>query len=393
MTIPITRPFFGPEEMRAVQAPLETGWVVQGPYVKEFEDRFSAFTGAGHSIATSSCTTALHVAVAALGLKPGDEVIVPAFTWVATANVVEYMGAKPVFCDIDLATFNLSPARIEALITPRTVGIIPVHLFGLCADMDPILEIARRARIWIVEDAACAFGSWYRGAHAGTFGDMGCFSFHPRKSITTGEGGMITTADDNHDALCRSLRDHGASRSDHDRHTQSAGFLLSDYDVLGYNFRMTDIQGSLGLAQLDRASWILERRRLVAERYDELLAECSWLQTPVVPKDHVHGYQSYVCLFRPEEPSSTNVELLNDRRNELMRRMEEDGVATRQGTHAAHLQGYYRKKYGIAPDDFPVAWFADRLTISLPMYAQMTEVEQDEVVTKLKHAFEGLPDS
>ncbi len=393
MTIPITRPFFGPEEMRAVQVPLETGWVVQGPYVKEFEDRFSAFTGATHSIATSSCTTALHVAVAALRLKPGDEVIVPAFTWVATANVVEYMGAKPVFCDIDMATFNLSPSRIDELITPRTVGIIPVHLFGLCADMDPIREIARRARLWIVEDAACAFGSWYRGAHAGTLGDLGCFSFHPRKSITTGEGGMITTADDDYDARCRSLRDHGASRSDHDRHTQSSGYLLSEYDVLGYNFRMTDIQGSLGCAQMARAGWILERRRLVAERYDELLAECGWLQTPAVPKDYVHGYQSYVCLFRPEEPSTKNVEILHDRRNELMRRMEEDGVATRQGTHAAHLQGYYREKYKIAPGDFPLAWFADRLTISLPMYAQMTEGEQDEVVTKLKHAFEGLPDS
>jgi dTDP-4-amino-4,6-dideoxygalactose transaminase len=163
--------------------------------------------------------------------------------------------------------------------------------------------------------------------------------------------------------------------------------------MLGYNFRMTDIQGSLGCAQMDRAAWILERRRLVAERYDELLAECGWLQTPAVPKEYVHGYQSYVCLFRPEEPSAENVEVLNARRNELMRRLEEDGVATRQGTHAAHLQGYYRNKYGLAPGDFPLAWFADRLTISLPMYAQMTEVEQDEVVTKLKHAFEGLPDS
>jgi dTDP-4-amino-4,6-dideoxygalactose transaminase len=386
MTIPITKPFFGPEELRAVQEPLEKGWVVQGPYVKEFEDRFSTFTGAAHSVATSSCTTALHVAMAALGLKPGDEVIVPAFTWIATANVVEYMGAKPVFCDIDLATFNMSTDRIDALVTERTVGIIPVHLFGLCADMSPILDAARRHKLWVVEDAACALGGWYGEAHAGTMGDMGCFSFHPRKSITTGEGGMITTGHAKLDELCRSLRDHGASRSDHQRHTESSGFLLSEYDVLGYNYRMTDIQGALGCAQIDRVVWILERRRLIAERYDEMLADLNWLQTPQVPHGSVHGYQSYVCLLRPEQPTPENVNRLHEQRNQLMARMESDGVATRQGTHAAHLQGYYRQKYGIAPDDFPNAWFADRLSVSLPIYVQMTEAEQDEVVGALKRA-------
>src|SRR6266550_1146761 len=186
MSIPITKPFFGEEELRAVQLPLESGWVVQGPYVARFEEMFSAFTGASFSSAATSCTTALHLAVAALGLQPGDEVIVPAFTWVATANVVEYMGAKPVFCDIRLDTFNIDVEQIEALITPRTVGVIPVHLFGLCADMQPILDLARRHSLWVVEDAACALGAWYQGSHAGTLGDMGCFSFHPRKSITTG---------------------------------------------------------------------------------------------------------------------------------------------------------------------------------------------------------------
>src|SRR6266702_2861075 len=160
MTIPITKPFFGAAELEAVQKPLQTGWVVQGPFVKDFEDRFSAFTAAAHSVATSSCTTALHIAMAALGLKPGDEVIVPAFTWVATANVVEYMGAKPVFCDVDLRTFNIDPAAVETLINERTVGIIPVHLFGLCAEMDKILEMARKSGLWIVEDAACALGAW-----------------------------------------------------------------------------------------------------------------------------------------------------------------------------------------------------------------------------------------
>jgi dTDP-4-amino-4,6-dideoxygalactose transaminase len=252
--------------------------------------------------------------------------------------------------------------------------------------MSPILDAARRHKLWVVEDAACALGGWYGEAHAGTMGDMGCFSFHPRKSITTGEGGMITTGDVKLDELCRSLRDHGASKSDHQRHTESSSFLLSDYDMLGYNYRMTDIQGALGCAQIDRVGWILERRRLIAERYDEMLADLEWLQTPRVPHGSVHGYQSYVCLLQPEQPTPQNVDRLNEQRNQLMARMESDGVSTRQGTHAAHLQGYYRHKYGIAPGDFPNAWIADRLSISLPLYVQMTEAEQDQVVASLKRA-------
>ena len=193
---------------------MESGWIVQGPCVKKFEEKFAAFTGAPYAAAASSCTTALHMAVAALGLKPGDEVIVPAFTWVATPNVVEYMGARPIFCDIDLKTFNIDVNKMEALITSRTVGLLPVHLFGLCADMGPLLKIAQKHHLWVVEDAACAMGARYQGTHAGLIGDIGCFSFHPRQSITTGEGGMVTTRRQEIDQLIRSLRDHGASRSD-----------------------------------------------------------------------------------------------------------------------------------------------------------------------------------
>jgi len=211
--IPITKPFFDKPELEAVLKPLESGWVVQGPYVKEFEGKFSGFTGARFAVASSSCTAALHIAVAALGLKPGDEVIVPAFTWVSTPNVVEYMGATPVFGDVDLGTFNIDARQVEALITPRTVGIIPVHLFGLCADLDPILALARTHRLWVVEDAACALGARYRGRHAGTFGEMGCFSFHPRKSITTGEGGMITTSREELDRAARGGIGGGSTRS------------------------------------------------------------------------------------------------------------------------------------------------------------------------------------
>jgi perosamine synthetase len=389
LTIPITKPFIGPEELAAVQRPLETGWLVQGPYVKEFEDKFGRFVGADHSVATTSCTTALHLAVAALGLGPGDEVIVPAFTWVATANVVEYMGARPVFVDIDLATFNLDVSRLEAAITPRTVGIIPVHLFGLAADMRPILEIARRHGLWTVEDAACAFGASYGGEHVGTLGDLGCFSFHPRKSITTGEGGMITTRRSDLAETVRSLRDHGASRSDLQRHTNAASYLLADYDLLGYNFRMTDLQGAIGSVQMDRAEWVLGERHRCADAYDHLLADLEWLALPMTPAGSVHGYQSYVCLFRSDEATLESVDALHDRRNRVMAALEAEGIATRQGTHAAFIQGYYATKYSIPPSALPGAYFADRLSLSLPMFPGMTDDELDYVAAALRAAVDA----
>ena len=381
MKIPITKPFFGDEERRALVVPLDTGWVVQGPQVERFEQKFAAYAGAPHAVATTSCTTALHMAVAALGLKPGDEVIVPGFTWVATPNVVEYMGATPVFCDIDLRTFNIDVAKIEPLITSRTVGIIPVHLFGLAADMDPVLAIARRHRLWVVEDAACGFATRYHGRHVGTFGDAGCFSFHPRKSITTGEGGMLTTAREDLARAALALRDHGASHTDLSRHTSKTGFLLADYAVLGYNYRMTDMQGGLGCAQMDRAPALVAARVSRARKYDEAFAGCGWLRRPYVPEGYVHGYQSYVTLFAPDTPSLANVDALHGRRNALMAALEAQGIATRQGTHAPVVQTYYATKYPKARDACPNSVVADRLSLSLPLYPQMTDEEQAFVVS------------
>lgn len=388
MTIPITRPVFGEAELRAVQLPLESEWVVQGPYVRDFEQRFETWTGSPHAVATSSCTTALQIAASALGLRPGDEVIVPALTWISTANVVEYMGATPVFCDVDLATYNIDVEECASLVGERTVGIIPVHLFGLSAEMEPLLQLARARGLWVVEDAACGFGAWHKGRHVGTFGAFGAFSFHPRKSITTGEGGMLTTADDELDTLARSLRDHGASRSDLARHEGRGAFLLADYPYLGFNFRMTDIQGALGCAQMDRADWILGRRRELAARYCELLADVDWLRVPVVPEGDVHGYQAFVCLFAPEEPTLENVAELHEQRNRLMARLEEEGIATRQGTHAAVLTRYYAEKYGLAPERFPHAVLGDRLTLTLPLFPQLSEAEQETVVSALQTAVE-----
>lgn len=389
MNIPITRPVFGAEEKAAVVKPLESGWVVQGPFVADFERKFSAFSSAAHAVATSSCTTAMHIAVAALGLKPGDEVIVPAFTWVSTPNVVEYMGATPVFCDVNLETFNIDVGAAAALVTPKTVGIFPVHLFGLCADMDPILDLARRHGLWVIEDAACGFNAWYKGRHCGSFGDIGCFSFHPRKAITTGEGGMVTTSSGELAAVSRSLRDHGASRSDHQRHHASSAFLLAEYDRVGFNFRMTDIQGAVGSVQMDRAPWISEQRARVAARYDRELRRFDWLAPPITPDGYGHGYQAYVCLFRPEAPSMANVARLHDWRNRLMLHLEGRGVATRQGTHAPVLQGFYRQKYAIAPEAFPNSAIADRLSLTLPLYPGMTAEEQGYVIDELADAFEA----
>lgn len=389
VSIPITKPFFGDEELRAVQAPLESGWVVQGPFVAEFEKRFSAFTGAPFSAATSSCTTALHLAVAALGLKPGDDVVVPAFTWVATPNVVEYMGARPVFADIVLETFNIDPAFAAAAVTTNTVGIIPVHLFGLCADMNALGRLAKQRSLWTVEDAACAFGTRSGGRHAGTFGEFGCFSFHPRKSITTGEGGMVTSGTrERHDLVC-SLRDHGATKTDRERHEQKGSFLLASYPHLGYNYRLTDIQGALGCAQMARAEALLQGRGRVAERYRERLAGVDWLALPSAAAEDVHGWQSFVCLFRPEAPTLANVDRLHRRRNALMATLEAQGIATRQGTHAPVIQTYYADKYGIRPGDFPNAYIADRLTLSLPLYPQMTDAEIEFVTAGLIGAFEA----
>jgi perosamine synthetase len=383
MQIPITRPVFGPDELRAVQQPLETGWVVQGPFVRQFEERFAAFAGTAHALATTSCTTALHLAMVALGVKPGDEVIVPAFTWVATANAVEYVGARPIFCDVDLATFNIDTVQCESLVTSRTVGIIPVHLFGLCANMTAIGQIAERQGLWVVEDAACGFGARIDGRHSGSFGVMGCFSFHPRKAITTGEGGMVTTNAADLASRIGSLRDHGASRSDLARHQAAQAFLLADYPQVGFNYRMTDLQGALGCAQMNRADWILAARRRAAARYDAALATIDWLVPPHAPRGYEHGYQAYVCLFRPETPTLANVTVLYDKRNELMTALEARGIATRQGTHAAALVDYYARRYGHTLEQFPNAWLAERLTLTLPLYPQMSDEDIDAVVTAL----------
>jgi dTDP-4-amino-4,6-dideoxygalactose transaminase len=383
INVPIARTTLTEDEIQSVLAPLRSGWLVQGPKVKEFEDKWSEFTGAEHSAAVTSCTTALHLSLAALGFGPGDEAIVPALTWIATANVVEHLGGKVVFCDIDLSTFNLDVKQLAEKITPRTKAILPVHLFGLAADMDPINALALKYDLWVVEDAACGFGSRYKGKHVGTFGDAGCFSFHPRKAITTGEGGMVTTNSEDLVTRVRRLRDHGAAMSDLQRHLGARPYLLADHPDAGYNQRMTDIQAALGSAQMDRAAEIVAERQRLATVYDRAFAGLSWLRTPSCPEGYEHGYQSYPCLFQPEAVTPQSIPRINDARNKWMDELLQAGVSTRPATHAVHMLSYYREKYSLKPADFPNAWAANDCSISLPLFHGMTEAEQSHVIEQV----------
>ncbi|MBI4798020.1 MAG: DegT/DnrJ/EryC1/StrS family aminotransferase [Desulfarculus sp.] len=386
--IPITRPVFGARERELLLKPLETGWVVQGPYVAMFEKMFAAYVGSGHALAVSSCTTGLHLVLHALGVGPGDEVILPSFTYVATANAVEYCGARPVFCDIDLANFNIDVAAVEALITPRTRGLLAVSLFGLAADLPALAELASRRGLFLLEDAACALGATIQGRHTGAGCVASVYSLHPRKAITTGEGGMITTDDPALADLIGKLRNHGAEATDLERHHQQGGSLLPAFNLLGFNYRLTDLQGALGVAQMERLEDILAGRRAGAAAYDQMLADARAVAPPHVPPGHGHAYQSYVALYRGQggqTPGLDNLAELNRQRNRLMAAMERDGITVRQGTHAVHTLGYYAGKYGLKPTDFPSSLVADRLSITLPLFAGINPDDQARVVAYLRH--------
>ncbi|MCX7877347.1 MAG: DegT/DnrJ/EryC1/StrS family aminotransferase [Ignavibacteria bacterium] len=384
MNIPISKINFTEEDYTYIRKPLDNGWIVQGKFVQEFEEKWSEFTSSENSVAVSSCTTALHLSLSALNIGPGDEVIVPSFTWIATANAVEALNAKPVFCDIDLTTYNIDPDKIEELVNSNTKCIIPVHLFGLAADIEKIITIAEKYNLAVVEDAACGFGSKYKGKHVGNFGICGCFSFHPRKALTTGEGGMITTSSKSLSEKLRSMRDHGAAVSDLQRHLGSKPYLLSEFPYMGYNYRMTDIQAALGCSQMNRKDEILRIRKLWAERYNEAFEEIDWLVKPFMHPDYIHGYQAYVCLFRPEEITENNVEKIHTMRNFFMEYLSNKGISTRPGTHAVHIQKYYSGKYKITPADYLNSYIADRCTIAFPLYTSMTEEEFGYIVSSIR---------
>ena len=369
-SIPISKPFFTGAEGAAVAAAVESGWVSQGPRVREFEQAFARRVGAADAVAVTSCTTALQLALHVTGVGPGDEVIVPSLSFIATANSVWQCGATPVFADIDPRTYNLDPAAAESAITPRTRAIMPVHQVGLPADMDAFLELGDRYDVAIVEDAACAIGATYKGRPVGSLSPMACFSLHPRKVITTGEGGMITVQDPEVGARLRFLRQHAMDVSDLARHA-ATDVVIESYPERGWNYRMTDMQAALGLCQMDVLDEILERRTRLAARYTEALADMPALHAPYDPPDSERTWQSYSARVDARSPIS---------RTELMRRLLADGIATRRGVMAIHQEAAYARPGGF---DLPHTDAAAADVLMLPLYPGLADDEQDLVIERL----------
>jgi len=372
LNIPITKPALTEEEARAPFESIKSGWVTQGPKVAEFEKAVATYVGAQQGIATTSCTTGLHLALAAIGLGPGDEVIVPSFTFIASANAILYTGATVVFCEIDPRTYNADPSDIEKRITRRTKAIMPVDQIGLACDIGAINEIAKRHGVDLIEDAAPTIGGTYKGRRVGSNAHQTVFSFHPRKVITTGEGGMILTDDDALADRARKLRAHGMSVSDLDRHKADRP-IIEEYHDLGFNYRMTDIQASIGLVQLRRLDELLRIRVAKAERYNAELAKIKGLEVPYTPPYATHTYQSY-CVRLTKDCKVD--------REDLMSRLLKRGIATRRGVMASHLEKVYRDRVGTV--SLPVTEEAARTTMLIPLFASMTDDEQAYVIDALR---------
>jgi perosamine synthetase len=369
MEVPFARPSLSGDETAAVAEVIASGWVSQGPRVREFERAFAMRVGAPEAVATTSCTTALHLALYASGVWPGDEVIVTSLSFIATANAVWQCGAKPVFADIDPLTFNLDPEAAERAITQRTRAIMPVHQVGLPADMDRFLELGRRYGVHIIEDAACAIGATYKGRPIGSLGPLACFSFHPRKVITTGEGGMIAVSDATVAARLRRLRAHAMDVSDLDRH-QAHDVVFERYAERGFNMRMTDLQAAVGLCQLDSLDIILAKRRQLAERYTAAFENVAGLAVPYDPPYAVRTWQSYCVRVTPQASLG---------RTELMRRLLAEGIATRRGVMAIHHEAAYASASG--PLEHTDA--AAREVLMLPLFPDLTVAQQDYVIDRL----------
>lgn len=369
--IPIARPFVGTAELENLKQVLDSGWLTEGRFVQAFEEAFRIRHRVEYAIAVTSATSGLHLSLVALGIGPGDEVIVPSFTWVATANVVEHVGARPVFCDVSLDTYNLTVESVLSLVTPRTRAIIAVHLFGRPAPVED-LKATVGDEVRIIEDAACATGASGASRPVGGLGDMGVFSFHPRKSVTTGEGGMITT--DSHELadMLRRLRNHGATAVP----AGSGPSVMPDFRVAGFNTRMTDLQAAVGVAQFARITDLLAERAGIAKYYRAKLADVPWLAFPVDLKDGTHGHQSFVIRVKPELAPAT--------RNEIIESLASLGVMTRPGTHAVHELAFYRDKYGIEAADLPNALACSNTTIALPMFNGMTEEDLSRVIGEIR---------
>lgn len=404
--IPVTTPYFDGEEQQAAAEAISSGWVAQGPRVAEFERQIAAHEGIREGVATTSCTTALHLAMSAQGLGAGMDAIAPAFTFVATENSIVATGATPVMTDIHRETFNIDVEKTREIIETRYVkkdgktvnretgntlwGIVPVHEFGLCCEIDGVNALAKEYGLTVIEDAACALGAKIGEKHEGGFGNTSCVSFHPRKSITTGEGGMVMTDDPALAKRMRELRTHGSTVSA-DARDKGKGFLLPEFPEAGFNYRMTDISAAVGLAQIKKLDYIIEEKRKRAALYNEIIrAKLPELIPPVEPEGWFHTYQSYVCMLDSERLGKKDIAEGGALRNELLQLLEDQGIATRQGTHAVHMLGYYRKRFGYKPEDFVNAYACDHLSITLPLYIGITDEDQEYVIDTMKKTLKDL---
>jgi perosamine synthetase len=373
MTIPVMRPWLGAEEAAAAAAAVESGWVAQGPRVAEFERAFAAAIGGGHAVAVSSCTAALHLALLAAGVGRGDEVVVPSLSFIATANAARYVGARPVFADVDAVTLNLTPGTVEPVLTDRTRAVILVDQCGVPADLDAMRKLCDARAIMIVEDAACAVGAQYRGRPVGAGADVAAFSFHPRKLLTTGEGGMIVTPDGELASRLRRLREHGMDASAAQRHI-SRQPVIERYLETGYNYRMTDIQAAVGLVQLGKLPALVARRRELAARYRRLLAGIPGVRMIDDPEYGRTNFQSFWILLPEDAPVG---------RDELLLLLAAEGISARRGIMAAHAEPAYA---GEGQWALPVT---DRVTadsLILPLFHDLSLAEQDMIVDVVTRA-------
>ena len=370
--IPIAKPYLTKDEAQNAYDTILSGWVTQGPRVEEFEKNFCEYTGAKYAVAVSNCTTALHLSMIVAGIGAGDEVICPSMSYIATANCIKYVNAKPVFAEVNPETYNIDVNHAEKLISEKTKAILIVHQIGMPADIDAFSALCKRYNLKLIEDAACAAGSSYKGAKIGSHSELVCFSFHPRKVITTGDGGMITTYNEEYYKRLKLLRQHAMSVNDRMRH-QSDKILFEDHLEPGYNYRLTDIQAAVGIRQLEKLDWIIEERRKIALKYIEELKSIDCIRLPLEAKGYFSNYQSFSIYLKNNCKIS---------RNELMQQLHNAGISTRRGVMTSHRETAYKIDY--KETKLPVSEDACDRSIMLPIYVPMEEGDVNYIIKNLK---------